>query len=87
MTKPLARQQVFRLTAEELQKVEMLVVKCNQYLEMVGRPLWGASRLVVLGQVSDLVLNEVASRFQQEGYIVVDQRPATRDQTATIRLT
>ncbi len=85
MTKPLARQQVFRLTAEELRQVEMLVVKCNQYLEIVGRPLREASRLIGLGQVSDLVLNEVASSFQREGYIV-EPRPATREQTAMIRL-
>lgn len=85
MTKPLSRQQVFRLTADELRQAEMLVVKCNLYLEIVGRPLRESSRLLVLGQVGDLVLNEVASRFQKEGYLV-EPRPATSAQTAMIRL-
>lgn len=85
MTKPLSRRQVFWLTADELRQAEILVVKCNQYLETIGRPLRESSRLFVLGQVSDLVLNEVASRFQQEGYLV-EPRPATREQTAMIRL-
>lgn len=85
MTKPLPRHRVFQLTAEELRQVEILVVKCNQYLETIGRPLRESSRLVVLGQISDLVLNEVASRFQQEGYLV-EPRPATREQTAMLRI-
>lgn len=85
MTKPLPRQQVFRLLPEEQRQVEVLVVKCNQYLETIVRPLRESSRLIVLGQVSDLVLNEVASRFHEAGYIV-EPIPATRDVTSMLRL-
>lgn len=86
MTKPLPRQQVFRLTEHEMAQVERLLVHLNYQLEGDdGRPCREATSLLSLGVVSDLVLNEVASRFQMTGYLV-EVIPSTRSSVAMLRV-
>lgn len=89
MTKPFPRQQVFRLTAEELKQVEQQMVVLNHQLEsgyVMISPLRECTCLLVLDVVkNDLVLNEVASRFQAAGYLV-DVVHTTRGGPAMLRL-
>ena len=86
MTKPLPRQSVFRLVAEEMAQVERVLVDLNRRLEFEGTgPLRESSRLLYLGDVKPLVLNEVASRFQLAGYLV-EVIPSTRGIVAMLRI-
>ena len=88
MTKPLPRQSVFHLTVDEQQQVEQLIVNLNQQLEgqQGGIPFFReAKRLLVVGQVSDLVLHTVASHFQSAGYLV-EPIYATYGNSAMLRL-
>lgn len=96
MAKPMARQQVFRLTENEQRQIERLVVNLNQQLEVQSSPSFTVvretTRLLVLRDdpvrrdvVSDLILNEVASRFQDAGYLV-EPIPATRGGATMLRI-
>lgn len=88
MMRPLPRQSVFVLTEDEQRQVEELVVDLNYKLEAEKKKIGSlreATRLVVLkGRVSDLVLHEVASRFQAAGYLV--GIPVNNGITAMLRL-
>lgn len=86
MTKPLPRQSVFRLTAEELHQVEKALDHLNSELERRGADTCREdSQLLVVGNVSAFVLDEVASRFQVAGYLV-EVILANRGGPALIRL-